>query len=152
VFTEFISSIEAKKIFNKNNNIPIEQINEESYNLFKQISNLIIRETTEPSKNVIRFQNTFISNLSSTISPPKQSNKTTGKKMMTISDLPKYPSSSPESQNSVLSYSTTGSTGSTGSSRSRGGNKTHRHNKKISRTNRVKHNKQTRRNRKTRKS
>jgi hypothetical protein len=152
VFTEFISSIEAKKIFNKNNNIPIEQINEESYNLFKQISNLIIRETTEPAKNVIRFQNTFISNLSSTISPPKQSNKTTGKKMMTISDLPKYPSSSPESQNSVLSYSTTGSTGSNVSSRSRGGNKTHRHNKKFSRNNRVKHNKRTRRNRKTRKS
>ena len=149
VFVRFISSIEAKKIFNKNNNIPIERINEESYNLFKEISKLIIRETTEPAENVIRFQNTFISDLSSKISPMPQSNKPERKKIMTIFDLPKYPSSSPESQNSVFSYSTTGSTGS---SRSRGGKTTHRHNKKISRNNRVKHNKQTRRNRKTRKS
>ena len=149
VFTEFISSIEPKKIFNKNIVMPIEKINEENYNLFKEIGKLIIRETTEPTENLLRFQSAFISNLSSTISPMPQINKTTGKKMMTISELPKYDSSSPNSPDSVFSFSTTGSNGS---SRSRGGKKTHRHNKKISRNNRVKHNKRTRRNRKTRKS
>lgn len=148
VFVRFISSIETKKIFNKNIVMPIERINKESYNLFKEISKLIIRETTEPTNyNLIRFHNSFISNLSSTISPMPQSNKKEGNKMMTIFDLRKDPSSSPNSQDSVFS-----TTGSTGSSRSRGGKKTHRHNKKISRNKRVKHNKRTRRNRKTRKS
>ena len=150
VFVRFISTIEAKKIFNKNIVMPIEKINEESYNLFKEISKLIIRETTEPTNfNLIRFHNSFISNLSSTISPMSQINKPERKKMMRIFDLLEDPSSSPNSQDSVSSYITTGSTGSM---RSRGGKKTHRHNKKISRNNRAKHNKRTRRNRKTRKS
>ena len=78
-----------------------------------------------------------------------QINKPERKKMMRIFDLLEDPSSSPNSQDSVSSYITTGSTGSM---RSRGGKKTHRHNKKISRNNRAKHNKRTRRNRKTRKS
>jgi hypothetical protein len=152
VFVRFISSIEPKKIFNKNIVMPIERINEESYNLFKEISKLIIRETKEHANKLIIFQNAVIRNLSSTISPMPQSNKPERKKIMTIFDLPKDPISSPNSQDSVSSYITTGSTGSTGSMRSRGGKKTHRHNKKISRNNRAKHNKRTRRNRKTRKS